>query len=287
MESNDASTLAEVVLGRFAAAIERARPPFILGISGLQGSGKSTLGAGLIDAAARRGWGAVTLSLDDAYLTHAERLTLARQVHPLLRTRGVPGTHDLILLASTLAALASASPGRPVCVPRFDKGRDDRYDEALWPTEAEVPRLIVLEGWCLGVEPQGDDALVEPVNTLEREEDRDGTWRHWVNAQLAGYLPIWRGIDALVVLAAPSWEVVERWRGEAEEPLRARGELRAMDAPALARFLQHYERLSRHALATLPAKADLLIALDPDRTPHVPDTHRTPHIPDIHGTPHL
>jgi D-glycerate 3-kinase len=287
MESNDASTLAEVVLGRFAAAIERAPAPFILGVSGLQGSGKSTLGAGLIGAASRRGWGAVTLSLDDAYLTHAERLALADQVHPLLRTRGVPGTHDLILLASTLAALASASPRRPVSVPRFDKGHDDRYDEALWPTEAEVPRLIVLEGWCLGVEPQGDDALVEPVNTLEREEDRDGTWRRWVNAQLAGYLPIWRGIDALVVLAAPSWEVVERWRGEAEEPLRARGEPRAMDAPALARFLQHYERLSRHALATLPAKADLLIPLDPDRTPHVPDTHRTPHIPDIHGTPHL
>jgi D-glycerate 3-kinase len=287
MESNDASTLAEVVLGRFAAAIERAPAPFILGVSGLQGSGKSTLGAGLIGAASRRGWGAVTLSLDDAYLTHAERLALARQVHPLLRTRGVPGTHDLILLASTLAALASASPARPVSVPRFDKGHDDRYDEALWPTEAEVPRLIVLEGWCVGVEPQGDDALVEPVNTLEREEDGDGTWRRWVNAQLAGYLPIWRGIDALVVLAAPSWEVVERWRGEAEEPLRARGEPRAMDAPALARFLQHYERLSRHALATLPAKADLLIALDPDRTPHVPDTHRTPHIPDIHGTPHL
>ncbi|UPG95657.1 kinase [Luteibacter aegosomatissinici] len=272
MESNDASTLAEAVLGRFAAAIAQAAQPFILGISGLQGSGKSTLGAGLIAAAGRRGWGAVTVSLDDVYLTHAERLALSDAVHPLLRTRGVPGTHDLPLLASTLDALGKASPERPVAVPRFEKGRDDRYDEALWPTEAEVPRLVVLEGWCLGVEPQDGAALVEPVNALERDEDPDGTWRRWVNAQLAGYLPLWRRIDALVVLAAPSWDVVARWRGEAEEPLRARGEPRAMDTAALARFLQHYERLSRHALATLPAKADLLIPLAADRTPalHAP-----------------
>lgn len=265
MESTDASTLAEGVLGRFAAAIAQAGRPFILGISGLQGSGKSTLGAGLIQAAAARGLGAVTLSLDDAYLTHAERQALGRQVHPLLRTRGVPGTHDLALLASTLSALEKASPERPVPIPRFDKGADDRYDTPLWPAEPEVPALVVLEGWCLGVGPQDEAALAAPVNALERDEDPDGTWRRWVNAQLPAYQPLWSAIDALVVLEAPSWDVVARWRDEAEQPLRDRGEPRAMDAAALARFLQHYERLSRHALATLPAKADLLIRLDAQR----------------------
>jgi D-glycerate 3-kinase len=269
MESNDASTLAERVLGRFAAAIERAEGPFLLGISGLQGSGKSTLGAELIQAAAARGWGAVTLSLDDAYLSRDERLRLAGDVHPLLRTRGVPGTHDLALLISTLDALAKASPERPVPVPRFDKGQDDRYAEALWPTEAEVPKLVVLEGWCLGVEPQDESALAAPVNALERDEDADGHWRQWVNAQLRGYLPLWRALHALVVLQAPGWDVVARWRDEAEQPLRDRGEPRAMDAPALSRFLQHYERLSRHALATLPAKADVVVLLDDQRIPRL------------------
>ncbi|HEY4092490.1 MAG TPA: kinase [Luteibacter sp.] len=266
MESNDASTLAGVVLGRFAAAIEQAEGPFVLGISGLQGSGKSTLGADLIAAAAARGWGAVTLSLDDAYLTHEERQALARTVHPLLRTRGVPGTHDLALLVSTLDALGKASPVNPVSVPRFDKGHDDRYAPALWPTEAEVPRLVILEGWCLGVTAQDQPALDTPVNALERDEDADGTWRRWVNGQLRAYQPLWRAIHALVVLQAPSWDVVTRWRDEAEQPLRARGEPRAMDAAAMARFLQHYERLSRHALATLPAQADLLIRLSDTRT---------------------
>ncbi|MGF6712033.1 D-glycerate 3-kinase [Luteibacter sp. W1I16] len=268
MESTDASTLAATVLGRFAAAIEHAPRPFVLGVSGLQGSGKSTLAAALIDAARGRGWGAVAMSLDDAYLTRAEREKLAGEVHPLLRTRGVPGTHDLALLGSTLSALEKASPERPVPIPRFDKGHDDRYEQSLWPAIGEPPRLVVLEGWCLGVEPVGADELAEPVNTLEREEDADGRWRRWVNARLSGYLTLWERIDALVVLQAPAWEVVATWRDEAERPLRERGEPRAMDEAELSRFLQHYERISRWALLSLPGKADMVLPLDERRRVH-------------------
>jgi D-glycerate 3-kinase len=265
MESADAITLAERVLGRFAASVEHASSPFILGVSGLQGSGKSTLAAALIETARERGWSAVALSLDDVYLTRAERETLGREVHPLLRTRGVPGTHDLALLASTLDALEKVAPERPVSIPRFDKGQDDRYAPALWPEVPQPPMLVIVEGWCLGVEPQSDTELAEPINALEREEDPDGVWRRWVNAKLADYLPIWRRLDALVLLQAPSWDVVARWRDEAEWSLRSRGEPRAMDEEEMAHFLQHYERLSRHALATLPAKADMVVTLDENR----------------------
>jgi len=265
MESPDASTLAERVLGCFAASIAHATMPFLLGVSGLQGSGKSTLAAGLIEAARERGWSAVALSLDDVYLTRAEREALARDEHPLLLTRGVPGTHDLALLASTLDALVKADPERPVSLPRFDKGNDDRYPAALWPEVPEPPTLVVLEGWCLGLEPQVAADLAEPVNALERDEDPDGHWRRWVNDQLARYLSIWRRLDAMVLLEAPSWDIVARWRDEAEGSLRARGEPRAMDDKAMSRFLQHYERLSRHALGTLPAKADMVVKLSAAR----------------------
>jgi D-glycerate 3-kinase len=265
MESADAITLAERVLGRFAASIAHASSPFILGISGLQGSGKSTLAASLIEAARERGWSAVSLSLDDVYLTRAERETLGRQVHPLLRTRGVPGTHDLTLLASTLDALEKAAPERPVSIPRFDKGQDDRYAMSLWPEVPQPPMLVILEGWCLGLEPQAEADLVPSINALEAGEDPDGVWRRWVNTKLADYLTVWRRLDALVLLHAPSWDIVARWRDEAEWSLRARGEPRAMDEEEMTRFLQHYERLSRHALATLPAKADVVVALDRER----------------------
>ena len=267
MEAPDASTLAQAVLGRFVAGIEPLRRPFVLGVSGLQGSGKSTLAAALVAEAGHRGWGAVALSLDDVYLTHAERDALGRDVHPLLRTRGVPGTHDLSLLGTTLDALAKASPENPIAVPRFDKGHDDRYDAHLWPTVAGAPRLVVLEGWCLGIGPETESALERPINALERDEDADGRWRRWVNGQLARYASIWHQLDALVVLQAPSWDVVAGWRDEAERPLRERGEPRAMDEAALARFLQHYERLSRHALSTLGANADWCIPLDQKRHP--------------------
>jgi D-glycerate 3-kinase len=271
MESTDASTLAATVLDRFGPAVALAERPFVLGISGLQGSGKSTLAAALVDAARVRGWGAVSLSVDDVYLTRAEREALAVEVHPLLRTRGVPGTHDLALLASTLDALAKASPEKPVPVPRFDKGRDDRYEPPLWPAIAEPPKLVVLEGWCIGVEPADDaSALDEPVNALEREEDPDARWRRWVDARLAGYRPVWERIDALVLLRAPSWDIVATWRDEAERPLRERSEPGAMDGPTLSRFLQHYERISRRALETLPEKADFVLCLDEHRVPVKP-----------------
>ena len=237
--------------------------PFVLGLSGLQGSGKSTLARRLAHAARARGLRALALSLDDVYLTRAERLRLARDVHPLLATRGVPGTHDLPLLHATLDALANASPQRPAALPRFDKGRDDRAPESDWPRITAPPQLIVLEGWCLGVPPQPEADLVEPVNALERDEDGGGNWRRWVNARLAGeYAAPWRRIDRLILLAAPSFDVVARWRGEQEDALRRAAAPQAMDEVALRRFIAHYERLSRHALASLPARADIVVELD-------------------------
>ncbi|WP_293826963.1 AAA family ATPase [uncultured Brevundimonas sp.] len=80
--------------------------PPIIGVSGAQGSGKSTLARDLAER-----FGAAVLSLDDVYLTRAERATMARQVHPLFATRGPPGTHDLDLLHRVLDRLRMAGPG--------------------------------------------------------------------------------------------------------------------------------------------------------------------------------
>ena len=66
----------------------------VIGLSGLQGSGKSTLAAQIIAAAKEERIDATAISIDDFYLGRASRKALARTVHPLLKTRGVPGTHD-------------------------------------------------------------------------------------------------------------------------------------------------------------------------------------------------
>jgi len=257
--------LAGHLLDQYAGRIARSRRPYILGLSGLQGSGKSTLARVMKAQAEARGWATEVLSLDDFYYARSDREALAKEVHPLLRSRGVPGTHEIELMMSVLAALPQASDKLPVSHPRFDKGRDTRFSPSRWPRVTRPPKLVIVEGWALGIRPQFQAALAKPVNELERREDPDGSWRHWVNKQLRGYQPLWRKFDALIVLQAPSWEIVRRWRGEQEQDLLARHAPLAMDAPALERFLAHFERLSRHALATLPALADTCVEYDDDR----------------------
>ena len=238
----------------------------LVGLSGLQGSGKSTLARQIAAAARTRGIRIEILALDDFYLGRRARAALARTVHPLLATRGVPGTHDLALLERTLRALRAATPRRPARIPRFDKGRDTRLPPSRWTRITRAPQWILLEGWCVGVPPQRTRELARPVNALERWEDANGVWRAYVNQQLAGgYARLWRQLDMLVVLAAPNFSIVERWRGEAERALRRRDATRAMSAVALRRFLMHYERLSRHALHALPPIADVVVTLDEAR----------------------
>lgn len=257
--------LAGHLLDHYGERIARARRPYILGLSGLQGSGKSTLAQVMKAQAERRGWSTVVLSLDDFYYARSDREALAQQVHPLLRSRGVPGTHEIELLLSVLAALPQASNKLPVRHPRFDKGRDTRIPPSRWSRIGQRPNLVIVEGWALGIRPQLQSALAAPINALERTEDPDGRWRHWVNQQLRSYQPLWRKFDALIVLQAPSWDVVRRWRGEQEQTLLARHAPLAMDAVAMKRFLAHFERLSRHALATLPALADTCVEYDRTR----------------------
>ena len=237
-----------------------------VGLSGLQGSGKSTLAHQLADAARDRGIDALVVSLDDFYFGTRDRARLARTSHPLFATRGVPGTHDVALLASALRAIGRASPTKPVRVPRFDKGRDTRMAPSRWRRIVRAPRLVLLEGWCVGVPPETGRALVRPVNALERDDDPDRAWRRTVNAHLAdGYAALWRSLDALIVLAAPDFAVVEQWRDEPERALRKHGAPRAMSHIALRRFLMHYERLSRHALRALRRRADVVVDLDAKR----------------------
>ncbi|MEO5558076.1 MAG: kinase [Dokdonella sp.] len=260
-------TVLDGAIANMRARSSASKSPWLLGLSGLQGSGKSTLAYQLAARADTLGIAVQILALDDFYLSHRARADLARSIHPLLATRGVPGTHDIGLLMRTLRDLAHASELKPVALPRFDKGRDTRLPPSRWRRVTKRPRLILLEGWCVGVPPQSARALVRPLNALERDEDCDGRWRRWVNTQLAGtYANLWKKIDGLILLQAPSFALVSKWRDEQECVLRRRHAPLAMDAAALARFLLHYERLSRHALRELPAQADVRVELRTDRS---------------------
>ena len=246
------------------AALSIAQPTPVFAITGLQGSGKSTLAAQMAVATQSRGLQVAVLSIDDFYLGKAERERLARTVHPLLATRGPPGTHDLALATGTLENLRA---GVATPLPRFDKLADDRLPSALWPRTRGRCDLVVLEGWFLKTPAQEAAELVVPINTLERDADADGRWRTWCNQALArDYPPLWHCIDMLWLLQGPDFDVVPTWRWQQEQSLQASDPLRTgMTREAVARFVQLFERVSRQAMRTLPTIADRTITLDQQR----------------------
>lgn len=260
---------AELVCEPLAARAQRRRIDrgrcAVVGLCGAQGSGKTTIARYAVRLLESRGLRAVALSLDDFYLTHEARQRLARQVHPLLAVRGPPGTHDVAMAGAALDQLRGKGK---VALPRFDKAADTRAPRAIWPNVMAPVDVIVLEGWCVGAVSQGRAALATPVNALEREEDPQGVWRTYVNDQLDGpYQALFARLQDLVLLEAPSFEVVAGWRAEQEAKLRARGG-GGMSDSQIARFVAHYERLTRWILAEMPARADWVVTLDAERNPY-------------------
>lgn len=246
----------------------------VIGVSGSQGSGKSTLAA-LLEQSLKQQFGlnAVSLSLDDFYLTHNERQTLGANTHPLLKTRGVPGTHDIPLAIKTIQNLLK--PGR-TSVPRFNKATDDRKAEAEWDTHESPVDVIILEGWCLALPPQADSELIEPINELEQSQDKNKQWRKFVNDALAtSYPALFKLVDFLIYLKAPDFQSVFRWRTQQEEKLIEKiskkdvpetNQKGIMDNAALNQFMQHYQRLTLHGFKVLPNLADVTFLLSPQQS---------------------
>ena len=243
--------------------------PIVAGLCGTQGSGKSTMAAFLQVLLEAQGLTTAVLSLDDIYLTLPEREGLARAVHPLLKTRGVPGTHDTGLGIALMDILADGPA--EVSMPRFDKAQDTRADASVWPRVQAPVDVILFEGWCVGARPQEDAALAEPVNALERDEDKDGAWRRYVNERLkTDYAALFGRIDILAMLQAPGFEAVFAWRSLQEQKLAdkvAREGLigtRVMNPDEIRRFLMFYQRITEAVLEEMPARADILMPMTAD-----------------------
>ncbi len=253
-----------LVVSALESALRLPQATPVFGIAGLQGSGKSTLAAQVAALAETRGLRAAVLSIDDFYLRREQRQRLAREVHPLLATRGPPGTHDLPLALETMQRLHA---GARVALPRFDKLADDRSPMARWPVVEGRCDLVILEGWFLKTPPQDAEELLEPVNALERTEDAEGNWRRYCNIALARQYPaLWESIDALWFLQGPGFDVVPQWRWQQEQSLQAADPGRtAMSRAELERFVQFFERVSRQAMKTLPAIAGTTLRLDRNR----------------------
>jgi len=269
LDNNLDQALIDVYIPLAACLAKQAddyRATRIIGVNGAQGSGKSTL-CKLLQIVLEEGFAkrVTTFSIDDIYLTHAERETLAEKSHPLLKTRGVPGTHDVELGLQLLTDLRGIEAGQSINIPVFDKSIDDRCPEKDFRQVTGPIDLVLFEGWCVGAKPQRDPALALPVNSLERLEDPEQVWRRYVNDQLENdYKRLFREIDFLIMLKIPEISSVMEWRSKQERKLAkaSPGGHKIMDTAALQRFIMHYERLTKAMLTEMPDRADLVLKLN-------------------------
>ena len=255
----------------------RKDAPSVVGLCGAQGSGKSTV-TELLKTVQTIGFerNVASFSLDDIYKTREERQHLARTVHPLFATRGVPGTHDVALGIETIEGLKRLGSGQSMQIATFNKATDTREPRALWPRCEGAIDFIIFEGWCVGARPQSDSALLAPLNALEKNEDPNGSWRTHVNQHLReAYQTLFDHIDVLILLEVEGMHKVFEWRRLQEHKLLATAAESGVDTTQLAimsdqevdRFIMHYERLTRHILYEMPQRADIVFSLDDSHTP--------------------
>ncbi|MBA6250642.1 MULTISPECIES: kinase [unclassified Colwellia] len=254
--------LAERILAQF----KKNNTPYFVGINGCQGSGKSTLTDFLAEyLTAQHPLNVVIMSLDDFYLTGEKRQQLAENIHPLLATRGVPGTHDMATLEHVLLQLKTKKTG--FSIPRFNKATDEPYPKEQWTVVDKPIDIILLEGWCWGVKPQTEEQLRSAINELELQYDAKGEWRNYVNQQLSeAYVPLYKSMDFWLALQAPSFDCVYKWRLEQEQKLQARNidlaNSKVMSPAEILNFTQYFQRLSVQSCTTIAQSADAIFYLD-------------------------
>ena len=243
--------------------------PLIVGIQGSQGSGKSTSAAFLkLILECEYDLSVAICSIDDFYLSRTERQTLAESVHPLLQTRGVPGTHRTDLIDQQFQCFKSK---QSLFIPQFEKAMDDPKPQDQWLSIRDSVDLLIFEGWCVGITPQQESELSLAVNELESQEDADLVWRKYVNDKLATeYTSIFSQLDVLIALQAPSFDCVFEWRQLQEQKLidslesQGKGTELTLSPVQVKRFIQHYQRLTEHGLKSLKQDANYVLELNAD-----------------------
>ena len=236
----------------------------IIGLSGGQGSGKSTISKILkIILKEKYNLEAAIFSIDDFYKTLGQRKKMAKIVHPLFSVRGVPGTHDTRLLLDCFKRLRKKK-FKKVMIPKFDKSIDNRLPKKKWQIIKKKPNVIIFEGWCVGATPQRNKDLNKPINILEKEKDKKKIWRNTVNNELKGeYKKIFSLTDLIIFLKVPSFKHVFKWRLLQENKLKFSSKGRKiMNSKEIKNFVMYYERLTKHMLKNLSKKANTVIKID-------------------------
>ena len=243
---------------------EQKGKTLFLGVSGGQGSGKTTI-TGILRIILKKFFKRRILisSIDDFYKTLKERNKMSYSIHPLFKTRGVPGTHDVKLIKNFFN-FVKKKKFKVFKLPKFDKSIDDRLKKKHWFKVKEKPQIVILEGWCVGAKPQTNSLIKKTTNILEKQEDKNLIWRKHVNKKLKKeYKNFFAMIDHFIFIKIPDFNMVFKWRLLQEKKLKNKLNFKKkiMSYNEIKRFIMFYERITLQMIKDLSKSASMVLLL--------------------------
>lgn len=241
--------------------------PFVQGVLGGQGMGKTTLATMLEAILGQLGYRTIGLSIDDLYKTHVDRQRLKVEDPRFIR-RGPPGTHEIELGIDILDRLRQPKATEPIAIPRFDKSLCNGDGDRSTPEIVEGTDIILFEGWFVGAQPVDPTAFDNPPDPIVTEADK--SFAGDTNERLRDYLPLWERIDRLMVLNPTDYRLSLPWRRQAEHQAIAQGKTGMTDSE-IEEFVKYFWKSLHPDLFIAPLTqngnlVDLVVTVNADRT---------------------
>jgi len=240
---------------------------YFVGLAGGQGTGKTTISS-LIKIILTKYFKlkVFRISIDDFYKTRKERISLSKKFHPMLLTRGVPGTHDINMMLSFFRK-AKSKKFKKLKLPTFNKATDDRFNKKHWHDLKNKPDVIIFEGWCVGAKPEKNNTLKKTINSMEKAKDQKQIWRKYVNQQLkTKYKNLYSQLNCLIYLKAKNFSLLQKWRLKQEHKLwlksKKNSKLKIMNKEEVINFMRTYERITQNMFRYMPKYASIILNLN-------------------------
>ena len=243
------------------------KKPYFVGLAGGQGTGKTTISSiAKIILEKHFELKVFKISIDDFYKTRKERLNLSKKVHPMLMTRGVPGTHDIKAMLNFFKK-AKSKKFKKMKIPNFNKVVDDRFPKKNWYDISEKPDVIIFEGWCVGAKAELNKTLKRAINSLEKVNDQKLIWRKYVNKQLkTKYKELYSQLNCMIYLKAKNFSLLQKWRLKQEHKLwlktKKLSKHKIMNKSSVINFMQTYQRVTENMFKKMPKYASIILNLN-------------------------
>ncbi len=245
------------------------KKPYIIGLSGGQGTGKTTISS-IISIILSKYFklNVFKISIDDFYKTRKKRFLLSKKVHPSLMVRGVPGTHDISIMLDFFKMIKKKK-FKSIKLPRFNKAIDDRYNKKFWYLVKKRPDVIIFEGWCIGAKAEKNNTLKKSINSLEKLRDQNLIWRRFVNKQLKSkYKQLFDQLNCLLFIRSKNFSLLKKWRIKQEKKLILKTKKinnhKIMSDKEIVNFMQTYQRVTQNMFKNVPKYAAIILNLNSD-----------------------